>query len=226
MRVAALCSVISHDLGVSADSAVRAAELAKCDLLTGMVGEFPELQGVMGGYYARLDGETEAVSGAIEEQYLPKFAGDIVPPSAAGQIGRLQIDRALNDVSQFKFEPALKHNSDDPERRATKPEGILAAARLLAESKNAGKRIQLVGKCQNLPGSRRRHNVARELWQILFFDGVGQQAYLKCACWPPPGWPTQPVARTTERPLCVDRNQGGAHRQRCWHAKLRRKFPT
>jgi len=86
LRVAGLCSVISSELGVSADSAVRAAALAKCDLLTGMVGEFPELQGVMGGYYARLDGETEAVSGAIEEQYLPKFAGDIVPPSAAGQI--------------------------------------------------------------------------------------------------------------------------------------------
>ena len=86
MRVAELCSVISNELGVCADSAVRAAGLAKCDLLTGMVGEFPELQGVMGGYYARLDGETEAVASAIEEQYLPKFAGDIVPPSAAGQV--------------------------------------------------------------------------------------------------------------------------------------------
>lgn len=86
MRVAGLCSEISNELGISADSAVRAAALAKCDLLTGMVGEFPELQGVMGGYYARLDGETEAVASAIEEQYLPKFAGDIVPPSAAGQV--------------------------------------------------------------------------------------------------------------------------------------------
>ena len=86
MRVAGLCSAISSELGISADSAVRAAALAKCDLLTGMVGEFPELQGVMGGYYARLDGETEAVASAIEEQYLPKFAGDIVPPSAAGQV--------------------------------------------------------------------------------------------------------------------------------------------
>ncbi len=85
-RTGELCAALAKELGIAADEAVRAAALAKCDLLTGMVGEFPELQGVMGGYYARSDGETEAVAIAIEEQYLPKFSGDAVPASAAGQI--------------------------------------------------------------------------------------------------------------------------------------------
>jgi glycyl-tRNA synthetase beta chain len=85
-RAADLCAALAKELGIAADDAVRAAAIAKCDLLTGMVGEFPELQGVMGGYYARSDGETEAVASAIEEQYLPKFSGDAVPTSAAGQI--------------------------------------------------------------------------------------------------------------------------------------------
>ena len=62
----------------------RAAQLAKCDLLTAMVGEFPELQGVMGRYYALADGEPDEVAAAIAEQYLPRFAGDTLPSSGAG----------------------------------------------------------------------------------------------------------------------------------------------
>ena len=66
--------------------AERAALLAKADLLTDMVGEFPELQGVMGGYYARHDGETEAVALAIEDHYKPRFAGDALPRGDAGVV--------------------------------------------------------------------------------------------------------------------------------------------
>ena len=62
-----------------AQAADRAALLAKADLLTDMVGEFPELQGIMGGYYARHDGETEEVADAIEDHYKPRFAGDALP---------------------------------------------------------------------------------------------------------------------------------------------------
>jgi glycyl-tRNA synthetase beta chain len=62
----------------------RAALLAKADLLTDMVGEFPELQGVMGGYYARHDGEPEAVALAIEDHYRPRFAGDDLPRDVTG----------------------------------------------------------------------------------------------------------------------------------------------
>ncbi len=59
----------------------RAARLGKADLVTGMVGEFPELQGTMGGYYAEKDGESAAVQLAIRDQYLPRFAGDVLPTS-------------------------------------------------------------------------------------------------------------------------------------------------
>ncbi len=71
------------ELAAAAD---RAAELAKADLVTDMVGEFPELQGVMGGYYARHDGESEAVAQAIEDHYKPRFAGDTLARSPAGLV--------------------------------------------------------------------------------------------------------------------------------------------
>jgi glycyl-tRNA synthetase beta chain len=64
----------------------RAALLAKADLLTDMVGEFPELQGVMGGYYARHDGESKEVAWAIEDHYKPRFAGDELPRERVGEI--------------------------------------------------------------------------------------------------------------------------------------------
>jgi glycyl-tRNA synthetase beta chain len=79
---------LGGDVGanVGADVALtrRAAELAKCDLLTAMVGEFPELQGLMGKYYAQHDGESPEVCTAIEEQYLPRFAGDALPATTTG----------------------------------------------------------------------------------------------------------------------------------------------
>ncbi len=86
MRVAALATMLAEQTGADASLVTRAAVLAKCDLLTGMVGEFPELQGVMGRYYAAADGEPEAVSVAIGEQYLPRFAGDVLPVSFPGQV--------------------------------------------------------------------------------------------------------------------------------------------
>ncbi len=65
--------------GASADDAERAARLAKADLVTGMVGEFPELQGIMGGYYARAQGEADAVADAVRDHYKPVGQGDDVP---------------------------------------------------------------------------------------------------------------------------------------------------
>lgn len=85
VRVAALAVAAGSHIGADAKVVKRAAALAKCDLLTGMVGEFPDLQGLMGKYYAVADGEPEAVAEAIGEQYLPRFAGDDLPTSAAGQ---------------------------------------------------------------------------------------------------------------------------------------------
>ena len=83
-RVAALAEQVAPLAGADLALARRAAELAKCDLLTAMVGEFPELQGLVGRYYATRDGEDAEVAAAIEEQYRPRFAGDALPDTGAG----------------------------------------------------------------------------------------------------------------------------------------------
>ena len=85
-RVSALAAQMADALDHDASNVQRAAELSKCDLITGMVGEFPELQGTMGGYYATSDGEPEAVATAIAEHYRPRFAGDELPVSVDGQL--------------------------------------------------------------------------------------------------------------------------------------------
>lgn len=85
-RLAGLSIAIAKELGLDTANAERAALLSKCDLLTGMVSEFPELQGVMGRYYAIASGEPAAVADAIGEQYLPRFAGDLLPATTTGQI--------------------------------------------------------------------------------------------------------------------------------------------
>jgi len=100
-RVRAIAGVIVHQLrdhvmpytvaskdemDMLAHKADRAAQLAKTDLLTDMVGEFPELQGIMGGYYARHDGERDGVAIAIEDHYKPRFAGDELPRNHTGTV--------------------------------------------------------------------------------------------------------------------------------------------
>jgi len=83
-RVRSLAGEIAASSGKDRAVAERAAELSKCDLLTALVGEFPELQGVMGGYYAQADGEAPEVAAAIREHYLPRGAGDALPATDAG----------------------------------------------------------------------------------------------------------------------------------------------
>ena len=78
-RVKAIAARVADLIGADRNEAVRSAQLAKVDLLTLMVGEFPELQGIMGEYYALHDGESETVAKAIREHYQPRFAGDALP---------------------------------------------------------------------------------------------------------------------------------------------------
>ena len=84
VRVSKLAAQIAEAIGADGKQVIRAAELSKCDLLSAMVGEFPELQGLMGKYYAQHDGEDEDVCSALEEQYLPRFAGDRLPTTRVG----------------------------------------------------------------------------------------------------------------------------------------------
>ena len=87
-RVCAIAKAIGQQLGgdLLAKQAEQAARLAKTDLLTDMVGEFPELQGIMGGYYARHDGLPVEIADAIEDHYKPRFAGDELPRNPVGVV--------------------------------------------------------------------------------------------------------------------------------------------
>src|SRR5271168_4495541 len=84
LRVKTLAQMIGKRIGAGPGTA-RAAELAKADLMTAMVGEFPELQGTMGRYYALAQGEPEELAQALEEHYRPRFAGDSLPTTRTGQ---------------------------------------------------------------------------------------------------------------------------------------------
>ena len=88
VRVCAIAKAIGQQLGgdLLAKQAETAARLAKTDLLTDMVGEFPELQGIMGGYYARHDGLSDDIAIAIEDHYKPRFAGDELPRNQVGVV--------------------------------------------------------------------------------------------------------------------------------------------
>lgn len=84
-RVAALAEDVARRIGGDPGLARRAAALAKCDLLSNLVGEFPELQGTVGMHVARLNGEQDEVARAVSEQYLPRYAGDRLPETRTGQ---------------------------------------------------------------------------------------------------------------------------------------------
>ena len=85
-RIGKLSQVIANLLGEDPSLSVRAAEICKCDLMTNMVNEFSDLQGVMGRYYANNDGEPEEVAAAMDEIYMPRFAGDSLPATTTGTI--------------------------------------------------------------------------------------------------------------------------------------------
>ncbi|WP_169392388.1 MULTISPECIES: glycine--tRNA ligase subunit beta [Psychrobacter] len=115
-RVAKLAAFIANllqeqGLEISIDDTVRAAMLAKADLASTLVGEFPELQGIAGTYYARLNGETEAVAASIEEQYLPKFSGDALPKTPVG-ISLALADRIDTLVGIFAINQAPTGSKD------------------------------------------------------------------------------------------------------------------
>lgn len=96
---------------IDVDQVIRAAILSKADLASTLVGEFPELQGVAGTYYARLNGEPEAVAAAIEEQYLPKFSGDKLPQTPIG-ICLALADRLDTLVGIFAIDQAPTGSKD------------------------------------------------------------------------------------------------------------------
>ena len=125
-RLLKLGRVFGEECGSHEDTAVvleRATELAKTDLTTGMVTEFTELQGVMGKEYALLDGESPEVAEAIFEQYLPRFAGDVLPQTEAGKVLSI-IDKVDNIVATFS-RGLIPTGSQDPYALRRQTIGIL-----------------------------------------------------------------------------------------------------
>ena len=125
-RLLKLGRVFGEECGLHEDATVvleRATELAKTDLTTGMVTEFTELQGVMGKEYALLDGESPEVAEAIFEQYLPRFAGDVLPQTEAGKVLSI-IDKVDNIVATFS-RGLIPTGSQDPYALRRQTIGIL-----------------------------------------------------------------------------------------------------
>ena len=125
-RLLKLGRVFGEECGLHEDAAVvleRATELAKTDLTTGMVTEFTELQGLMGKEYALLDGESPEVAEAIFEQYLPRFAGDVLPQTEAGKVLSI-IDKVDNIVATFS-RGLIPTGSQDPYALRRQTIGIL-----------------------------------------------------------------------------------------------------
>ncbi|MBS0589297.1 MAG: glycine--tRNA ligase subunit beta, partial [Proteobacteria bacterium] len=183
VRVAELARVIANRLGVDAGLATRAAALSKCDLLTRMVGEFPELQGVMGRYYATANGENADVAQALDEFYAPRFAGDGIAQGKVAQV--LAVAERIDTLAGI-FAVGLKPSGNkDPFalRRAalglarTLIEGGLAldlnallmeALQLLPESAlAAGLPKGKDGKSPALDAGARRDALATELYDFV-----------------------------------------------------------
>jgi len=112
-RVIELCRYVAGQAGIQdMEGLARAAELSRADLVTGVVSEFPELQGYMGMMYADASGETAEVSSALYELYLPRFAGDKLPSTEAGAI--LSLADKIDSIASFFYIDVVPTGSEDP----------------------------------------------------------------------------------------------------------------
>jgi glycyl-tRNA synthetase beta chain len=120
-RISSLCSFIADELSLpSKEIFLRAAMLCKADLVTGIVGEFPELQGYMGMIYALNSGEDKKVASAVYEHYLPKFSGDSLPSDETGAV--VSLADKMDNIASFFFLGLIPTGSEDPfalKRQAT-----------------------------------------------------------------------------------------------------------
>jgi glycyl-tRNA synthetase beta chain len=176
-RVEQLAAQIAERLGQDSRPVARAASLAKCDLLTDMVGEFPDLQGIMGRYYALHDGESAEVATAIEEQYLPRYAGDRIPATSCGQV--LSLADKLDTLTGIFSIGGKPSGTRDPFglRRAA-----VGCLRIILES---GMEMSLVdtlaAAASQQPGKRDAAAVADEVFAYMmerlrayYVEGAGQ----------------------------------------------------
>jgi glycyl-tRNA synthetase beta chain len=162
-RIAVLAKTIAEALGFDVSLAQRAAALCKCDLLTSMVSEFPDLQGVMGRYYASHDGEDAAVATALDEQYKPRFAGDELPASATGQA--LAIAERLDTLTGIFAIGQTPTGDKDPFGLRRSALGIL---RILIENKlDLDLRTLITAAANNFPADVNAPDIGDSLFAFM-----------------------------------------------------------
>lgn len=161
-RITELAGYIAEQIGADVEKSKRAGLLAKCDLMTSMVFEFTDTQGVMGMHYARHDGEAEEVAVALNEQYMPRFAGDELPSrgvSAAVAIA----DKLDTIVGIFGIGQAPKGSDPFALRRAS-----LGVLRILVEYGYQLDLVDLIAKAKSLFGNRLTNaNVEQEVIEFM-----------------------------------------------------------
>lgn len=161
-RVNSLAQRIAESIGGNAELASRAARLSKCDLLSAMVGEFPELQGLMGKYYAQHDGEDAEVASALEEQYWPRFAGDKLPATKTGIA--LSIADKLDTIAGIFCIGQKPTGARDPFGLRRAALGIL---RTVIEHQLDLDLRQLIEGAVSLQPVAAPENVGEEIWSYL-----------------------------------------------------------
>ncbi|MCG3883891.1 glycine--tRNA ligase subunit beta [Photobacterium leiognathi] len=151
-RITELAGYIADKIGADIDNAKRAGLLAKCDLMTSMVFEFTDTQGVMGMHYARHDGEQEDVALALNEQYMPRFAGDQLPSTPVSSAVAMA-DKLDTIVGIFGIGQAPKGSDPFALRRAS-----LGVLRIIVENGYDLDLVDLVAKAHSLFGDKLTNN--------------------------------------------------------------------
>ncbi|WP_436322876.1 glycine--tRNA ligase subunit beta [Vibrio cidicii] len=161
-RITELAGYIAEQIGADVEKSKRAGLLAKCDLMTSMVFEFTDTQGVMGMHYARHDGEAEEVAVALNEQYMPRFAGDSLPTNGVSAAVAMA-DKLDTIVGIFGIGQAPKGSDPFALRRAS-----LGVLRIIVEYGYNLDLVDLVAKAKSLFGDRlTNENVEQDVIEFM-----------------------------------------------------------
>ncbi len=163
-RMASIAGFLGEKTGIS-DAGVleRTVRLSKADLITGVVREFPELQGIMGKYYAALEGERPETAAALEEQYLPKSFGDRLPATDIGSV--LSLSDKIDNVSAFFSIGQIPTGSEDPFALRRQAMGIVSV--LLDRGYGITLREIFENALTNLSGLKIRDNTAENIISFM-----------------------------------------------------------
>jgi glycyl-tRNA synthetase beta chain len=161
-RIEKLSSHIASKLNLDSEVCARAGLLSKSDLMTDMVGEFADLQGIMGEHYALYDGEEKKVAFAIRDQYLPRFSGDKLPSTDEGSV--VAIADRLDSITGIYGIGNGPTGSKDPYALRRLALGLL---RILVEGKKDLNLIELIDSSLNLHSKEVNRNISSEIYKFM-----------------------------------------------------------